>query len=672
MSTMCSAGRINMVSLILSFTVLLLGYFFYGRVVEKVFSPDDRQTPAYRREDGVDFIPMPTWKAFLVQLLNIAGTGPIFGALMGACFGPVVFLWIILGAILGGGVHDYMSGMISARHDGASIAELSGIYLGTGAKWLMRLFSIVLLILTGTVFVNSPAALLERLTPDAFSITFWIIVILIYYVLATLLPIDKIIGRLYPVFGAVLIIMAAGILAGVIAGGYTIPEITLKDLHPEGLPVWPYMFVTVACGAISGFHATQSPMVAKCLKSEKMGRRVFYGAMLSESVIALVWAAGGVAFYGATGGLKNALTELGQSGVVYDISTGMLGRVGGILAIVGVIACPITSGDTAFRSARLILAEITGLDQKQIRNRLVITLPLLGIGALLTQLDFNVLWRYFSWSNQTLAMIALWVAAAYLLKNASNKYYSVITALPASFMTAVSVTYILMAQEGFRLPAKIGYPVGIAVAAIVLVIFFILGFRRKRKDTDTAQNITKKQYEDLFLEMKPGFFDRDYVRAVPVNEPASEMILCLRDFDGKSYVKSLGDEISFGYFHGDMDRLKEDVARVVPAWVNFFGEDSRVYCGFIDGRVASFCLIEDFGEHIVGGRKWKIGGPGCVGTLPEFRNRGIGLSMIREVTKILKEEQYDYSFIHHTYVTGWYGKLGYRTILRWHGKGFEQ
>ena len=467
-----------MISLILSFAVLVLGYLVYGRIVEKAFSPDDRETPAYACRDDVDFLPMPTWKAFLVQLLNIAGTGPIFGALMGACFGPVVFLWIIFGAVLGGGVHDYMSGMISERHNGASIAELSGIYLGKGARWIMRVFSVLLLLLTGTVFVTSPAALLARLTPNVLSTGFWIVVILIYYVLATLLPIDKIIGKLYPVFGAVLIIMAIGILGGIVAGGYTVPEIALRDLHPENLPIWPYMFVTVACGAISGFHATQSPMVAKCITSEKLGRRIFYGAMLSESVIALVWAAGGVAFYGATGGLNNALSELGQSGVVYDISTGMLGPVGGVLAIVGVIACPITSGDTAFRSARLILAEITGLEQKQIRNRLIITLPLLGLGAVLTQLDFNVLWRYFSWSNQTLAMISLWVATAYLLGTSGNKLVSLITALPAAFMSAVSVTYILMAQEGFRLGAGIAYPVGIVCAAALFLIYLVIGQKR--------------------------------------------------------------------------------------------------------------------------------------------------------------------------------------------------
>ena len=469
-----------MISLFLSFAVLIVGYIVYGRVVDGVFAPDDRKTPAYERQDGVDFIPLPLWKAYLVQLLNIAGTGPIFGALMGACFGPVVFLWIIFGSVLAGGVHDYMSGMISERHDGASIAELSGIYLGPVARWGMRLFSIVLLALTGTVFVTSPAALLARLTPEALNNTFWIVVILVYYILATLLPIDKIIGRLYPVFGAVLIIMAAGILGGIFAGDYTVPEITLQNLHPDGLPIWPFMFVTVACGAISGFHATQSPMVSKCIQSEKQGRKVFYGAMLSESVIALIWAAGGVAFYGATGGLKEAISAMGQSGVVYDISTGMLGAVGGVLAITGVIACPITSGDTAFRSARLILAEITGLDQKSIRNRLFITIPLLGAGAVLTQLDFNVLWRYFSWSNQTLAMISLWVATAYLLKTQDNRWLSLLTALPATFMSAVSMTYIFMAPEGFHLGAGIGYPVGILFAAALFVVYLFAGRRMSK------------------------------------------------------------------------------------------------------------------------------------------------------------------------------------------------
>ncbi|MBP5331240.1 MAG: carbon starvation protein A, partial [Lachnospiraceae bacterium] len=386
----------------------------------------------------------------------------------------VVFLWIVIGSILGGAVHDYMCGMLSGRHRGAAIAELSGTYLGNGAKWVMRIFSVVLLALTGTVFVNSPAALIARLTPGSLNETFWIVVILLYYLLATLLPIDKLIGKLYPVFGIILIVMAVSVMGGTVIGGYHIPEISFADLHPDGLPVWPFMFVTVACGAISGFHATQSPMIAKCITSEKAGRKVFYGAMIAESVIALIWAAAGVAFYGTTQLLQNALTELGQSGTVYEISSKMLGTVGGILAIVGVVICPITSGDTAFRSARLIIAEITGLDQRKIRNRLLITVPLLGVGAILTQMDFNVLWRYFSWSNQTLAMIALWVATAYLTAKGRYRFGSLLTAMPASFMSAVSLTYILMANEGFGLTAGVSYPAGICFAAALFVIYVFM------------------------------------------------------------------------------------------------------------------------------------------------------------------------------------------------------
>ena len=312
---------------------------------------------------------MKTWKAVLIELLNIAGTGPIFGALMGACFGPVVFIWIVAGSILGGAVHDYMSGMISERHSGQSIAQLSGIYMGKPVLYVMRAFTILILVLVGTVFVTSPAALLARLTPDFLSTGFWLVIILVYYLLATLLPIDKIIGRLYPVFGVILVVMAVCIAGGIIVSHqYTIPEFSFQNLHPSNLPVWPFMFITVACGAVSGFHATQTPMVAKCITSEKAGRKVFYGAMIIEAVIALIWAAAGVAFYGGTQMLSEALSGLGQSGVVYEISHEMLGSFGGILAVVGVVICPITSGDTAFRSARLILAEWTHLDQKKIKK----------------------------------------------------------------------------------------------------------------------------------------------------------------------------------------------------------------------------------------------------------------------------------------------------------------
>ena len=475
-----------MVSLGVSFVILIIGYLVYSKFVEKIFGPDDRQTPAIAINDGVDCVPMKTWKAFLIQLLNIAGTGPIFGALMGAVFGPVVFLWIIFGSILGGAVHDYMSGMVSSRHGGASIAELSGDYLGSAVKWVMRIFSVVLLVLCGTVFVTSPAGLLEKLTPDGLSGTFWAVVILFYYLLATLLPIDKVIGKLYPIFGVLLIVMAGAVIGGIVfsGGDYTIPEISLNDLHPAGTPIWPYMFITVACGAISGFHATQSPMIAKCIKTEKEGRTIFYGAMICESVIALVWAAAGVSFYGTTELLNTALKS-GASNVVYDISTGVLGTFGGILAVAGVVICPITSGDTAFRSARLILSETFGLGQKKIKNRLLITIPLLAVGGLLTQFamangdGFQTIWRYFSWSNQTLAMIALWVITAYLLKKGKYRFGSLMTAIPAAFMSAVTLTYILMAGEGFGLSSAVSYPSGIVFAAVLFILYLL---KLKEKD----------------------------------------------------------------------------------------------------------------------------------------------------------------------------------------------
>ena len=475
-----------MISLLVSFAVLVVGYLVYGRVTEKIFSPDERLTPAVAVNDGVDCVPMKTWKAFLVQLLNIAGTGPIFGALMGAVFGPVVFLWIVFGSILGGAVHDYMSGMISCRNKGASIAELSGTYLGKAVKWIMRVFSVILLVLCGTVFVTSPAGLLDKLTPEWMNGTFWAIVILIYYLLATLLPIDKLIGKLYPIFGVLLIVMAVAVIGGIIFSGgkYTIPELSFVNWHPDSTPVWPYMFITVACGAVSGFHATQSPMIAKCIKTEKDGRKVFYGAMISEAVIALVWAAAGVSFYGTTELLNKALAN-GASNVVYEISTGVLGAIGGVLAIAGVVICPITSGDTAFRSARLILAETFRLEQKKIKNRLLITIPLLIVGGLLTWFavvndnGFQIIWRYFSWSNQTLAMIALWVSTAYLLKEGKYKFGSLMTAFPAAFMTAVSLTYILMAQEGFRLDWAVSYITGAVTAVILFSVYLFILLRKK-------------------------------------------------------------------------------------------------------------------------------------------------------------------------------------------------
>lgn len=471
-----------MVTFMIALLILLAGYQFYGRVVEMIIAPTDHPTPAMTHPDGVDFTLMKKGRVFLIQLLNIAGTGPIFGPLMGAVFGPVVFLWIVFGSILGGAVHDFLSGMVSVRNDGASISEIVGKYLGTAAKQVMRIFSVVLLVCVGAVFTTSPAGLLARLTPDFMNTTFWIIVIMAYYVLATLLPIDKVIGKLYPVFGVVLMIMAVGIIGGLVVGGYELPELTVSNfanLHPDGKPVWAYMFITVACGAVSGFHSTQSPMMARCIESEKQGRMIFYGAMLAESVIALVWAAAGLGFYGNTGGLSEALALLGQSGVVYDISVGVLGKAGGALAIIGVVVCPISTGDTAFRSARLTLADWFRLDQSTIGKRLILAAPLIGAAAVLTQIDFDIIWRYFSWSNQTLAMIVLWTVSVYLVKNAKKKIYSLISAFPAAFMSAVSVTYILMADEGFQITSGIAYPAGIAVAVILFAVFLVYMIRSK-------------------------------------------------------------------------------------------------------------------------------------------------------------------------------------------------
>ena len=469
----------QMISFFVCLLALIVGYFTYGVLVEKIFAPDDRKTPCVAHPDGVDYVPMKPWRAFLIQLLNIAGLGPIFGALSGAIWGPSVFLWIVLGTIFAGAVHDFLSGMLSIRNDGASISEIVGTYLGGGMKQVMRVFSVILLVMVGVVFMVGPAGLLAILTPDILDVRVWTIIILVYYFLATMLPIDKIIGKLYPIFGICLIIMAVGIAGATIFHSGTRPmmEITLKNLHPAGKPIWPLMFITVACGAISGFHATQSPMIARCLTSEKQGRRIFYGAMVAEGVIALIWAAAGCAFYNKTGGLMTGLLEAGggNSTTVYNMSISLLGPLGGVLAMIGVIACPITSGDTAFRSARLTIADWFHIDQKDTKKRLLLSAPLLLLGYLISFIDYSVVWRYFSWSNQTLAMIALWAGAAYLVKSGKHPGYSLIAAIPAAFMSAVSVTYILIAEEGFKLSTSIGYPVGICVALLLTILFFVKG-----------------------------------------------------------------------------------------------------------------------------------------------------------------------------------------------------
>lgn len=389
-----------MIAFLVALLALIGGYFIYGKIVDNLFGPTDKPTPAMVHNDGVDYIPLPTWKVFMIQLLNIAGLGPIFGALGGAIWGPSVYLWIVFGTIFAGGVHDYLSGMISLREDGKSISEVVGNHMGKTMLTIMRVFSVVLLVLVGTVFMTGPAGLLAKLTSVA--VTYVLPCVLIYYFLATLLPIDTRIARFYPLFGACLIIMALGIMAGMLfgVGGHTMPEMSLSNLHPLGaekMPIWPLMFITVACGAISGFHSTQSPIMARCLKDERLGRPVFYGAMVSEGIIALIWAAAGVTFYDGTGGLAAAMKAGGAGSVVYDICVGFMGNgIGAVLAMLGVVACPITSGDTAFRSARLTLADWFKVDQSKATKRLMFAIPLLAIGGILSQMDFNIIWRYFS------------------------------------------------------------------------------------------------------------------------------------------------------------------------------------------------------------------------------------------------------------------------------------
>ncbi len=455
-----------MVSFLLSIVALLAGYLIYSKVVERIFGiTPEVDTPAKAKADGVDFVEMDWKRVFLIQFLNIAGLGPIFGAIAGALWGPAAFLWIVLGSIFAGATHDYFSGMLSVRHSGETIGEIVGRYLGLTAKQVMRVFSVVLLVLVGVVFISGPAGLLQTMT--GINKNVFLALIIVYYILATVLPIDKIIGKVYPIFGAALLIMGVGIMGGIFIGGYTIPEISLQNFHPAGKSIFPFLFITIACGAISGFHATQSPIMARCLKNEKEGRRVFYGSMIAEGIIALIWAAAAMSFYGST----EALAAAGPAAVVVnDISTTMLGAFGGILAVLGVVAAPITSGDTAFRSARLVIADAMKFKQEKIMSRFLIAIPLFAVGISLTFIDFTIIWRYFAWSNQTLATIVLWTSATYLYKNAKPHW---IASLPATFMTAVVTTYIIVAPEGLKLSESIGIPIGIATAVLTFAFFLV-------------------------------------------------------------------------------------------------------------------------------------------------------------------------------------------------------
>jgi carbon starvation protein CstA len=476
-----------MITLLISFLILLGGYFFYSKFVERVFGADpSRKTPAITMEDDVDYIPMPSWKVFLIQFLNIAGLGPIFGAVAGAMWGPVAYLWIVLGSVFAGAVHDYFSGMLSIKHNGLSITELVGIYMGKATKQFMRGFTVFLMVIVGAVFIMGPAKILAGLTPAYATMTFWVWVVFLYYVLSTLLPINKLIGRVYPVFGFALLFMAVGLIVALFVKGYHVPELTFenfKNFHsePEKFPVFPMMFITIACGAVSGFHSTQSPLMARCITNEKLGRRVFYGSMISEAIVAMIWATISMSFFGGIRELNVIMNE--QQGnaawIVNEIANTLMGKFGALLAILGVVAAPITTGDTAFRSARLIVADFLNLKQGPVKNRLLISIPLFAFGFFLTQIDFSIIWRYFAWSNQTLAAVVLWTITVFLVNNKKNYW---ITLIPALFMTMVVSSYLFIAPEGFGLSDRISYIAG-AIITILALVSFIFYYRSVNKIT---------------------------------------------------------------------------------------------------------------------------------------------------------------------------------------------
>ena len=462
--------------------VLIIGYIIYGSYVNRIFGPDDRKTPALTKTDGVDYIPLPTWKIFMIQFLNIAGLGPIFGAIMGAQFGTASYLWIVLGTIFAGAVHDFFSGTLSIRNGGESLPEIVGRFLGSNTKKVMCVFTLILMVLVGAVFVSGPAELLAGMTPDWMNAIFWIVVIFLYYILATILPVDKIIGKIYPLFAMALLFMAGGILVMLYVKNPDLPEIWNGfGTKYEKNPIFPMMFISIACGAISGFHATQSPLMARCMTNERHCRPIFYGAMVAEGIVARIWAAAATCFF-QENGIVDQLTGRAYSGaaVATSISKEWLGTFGGILAILGIVAAPITSGDTALRSARLIAADFLHIDQRAVSKRLLICIPLflLTSGVLLYSLrdadGFKIIWRYFAWCNQTLSVFTLWAITVYLVRNKKNFY---IALLPALFMTCVCSTYICIAPEGLSLAPAISYVIG-GACVLVALVWFILWYRK--------------------------------------------------------------------------------------------------------------------------------------------------------------------------------------------------
>jgi len=477
-----------MITFFSAIVLLVVGYFTYGKFIEKIFDPTDaRKTPAYANADGIDYVPMGKQKNALIQLLNIAGTGPIFGPIMGALFGPVAFIWIVFGAIFAGAVHDYLTGMISIRNKGAHIPELAGKFLGNVSKHIVNVFALLLLLLVGTVFVTTPASLLSILMNGKVALWILVTVIFAYYFLSTILPIDKIIGRLYPYFGAVLLIGTIGVGVALLMSDYTIPELTLTNMHPDNLPIFPILFFTITCGALSGFHATQSPIISRTVEKESQGRYVFYGMMITEAVIAMIWAAAAMSMLdGQT--LSEFIKTGTPSSVVNEVSMTLLGAVGGTIAVLGAVVLPITSGDTAFRAARSIIADYLKIDQKKVAKRLMIALPLFAISALLTQIDFQILWRYFSWANQATAAIALWIATMYLFIKGKNYIVSLV---PALFITYMVFIYILNAKIGFSLDLQLSYYLGIVLTIILTVMFFIKAKHNKANkiETDVVEDV---------------------------------------------------------------------------------------------------------------------------------------------------------------------------------------
>ena len=475
-----------MISFVLGGALLAAGYLVWGRLTERSVAPDpQRPTPAVRLADGLDYVPMPTWRVYLVQLLNIAGLGPVFGAVMGALWGPQVLLWIVFGCIFGGAVHDFLAGAMSMRSDGAGLPDLIGRHLGRVARHASTGFILLLMVLVGTVFVKGPALLIAQLLPArtvgtwlgggeaaaalmspfaGHEVWLWVVMaaIFAYYLVATLLPIDAIIGRVYPFLAMALLVMVAGLALALLTGRIDAPTFTLANLHPRTLPAWPVIFITVSCGAVSGFHATQAPLMARCLQSESRMKAVFYGAMIAEGFIALIWASAAGGYYGGAAGLAAALDAGGPGGVVHQVCTGTMGLVGGILALLGVVVLPITSGDTAFRVGRLIVADYLRLPQARIGNRYLIAVPMFAVAAGLNFVNFSVVWRYFGWANQTLAAVALWTGAVYLARRRSRWW---LAAAPATFMTVVTVTYILFEPFGFAQPRDLSTAVGVLAGA---------------------------------------------------------------------------------------------------------------------------------------------------------------------------------------------------------------